>query len=581
MSYDVIILGSGLGGSTIAAALARHGHRVLMVEKGRHPRFALGEATLPQTSYWMWLLSERYDVPELKLLADSRTVASDVAPSSGIKRSIGFAYHRPGQRHDMAHESHQLLAPELPFISESHLYREDVDLYLARVAEGYGAELLEDTEVVAVETDDEGVSVRDGSGTVHRGRYLVDATGFASIVTKTFGLRETPTRLRTRSRSIFTHVEGLRPFDEQFDADELPGLKYRWHDGTLHHVFDGGWFWVIPFGNHAASCNGRASIGLTLDMRKHPQRDGVSGEQEFAEFSARYPSIARHLDGVEATRPYISTGRLQYSSTRAVGPRYFVTAQAYGAVDALYSRGLINSFETTYHFLARLLTALDEDDFSAERFAGLDELARDQLDTHDLMVSSAYRAMADFDAWNAWLKVWVASKLFGDIWLLRTTMRYLASRDRSHLTELDVTRPAAADRVGGLVATSSAALESAESGATTWADATATIHGALQQADWLPNLAYDWRDPAVHHADFTPAHVMPRTLLWGKTRAPAWERQHLFDFPTRPLVTMTLAERVGGLTGRHTRRSRTARPATAPAGPSALEVSHARHTPGD
>ena len=45
--YDVIILGSGIGGSTLAAILARDGFRVLMIEKARHPRFALGESTLP------------------------------------------------------------------------------------------------------------------------------------------------------------------------------------------------------------------------------------------------------------------------------------------------------------------------------------------------------------------------------------------------------------------------------------------------------------------------------------------------------------------------------------------------------
>jgi FADH2 O2-dependent halogenase len=556
--HDVIILGSGLGGSTIGAVLARHGHRVLMVEKGRHPRFALGEATLPQTSYWLWLISQRYDVPEIGVLADARTVASKVAPSSGIKRSIGFAYHRPGEDHDMRRESHQVLAPELPFISESHLFREDIDLYLARVAQGYGAELIEDSQVVDVDVSDDDVSVRDASGAVHRARYLVDASGFASVVATTFGLRENPTRLRTRSRSIFTHVDGLRPFDDLFGDQELPGLKYRWHDGTLHHVFDGGWFWVIPFGNHGASRNSKASVGLTLDMRKYPVRDGVSAEREFTEFVSRFPSVARHLDGAVATRPYISTGRLQYSSTHAVGTRFFVTPQAYGAVDALYSRGLINSFETTYRLLAPLMTALDDDDFAPQRFAGLDELARDQLDTHDLMVASAYRSMADFEAWNAWLKVWLASKLFGDIWLLRTTMRYLATGDRAHLAELDRAVPAYAEPMRRLVETSSAALASAEAGGT-WAEAAAVIHDALQGADWLPNFAYPWDDPSAHHGDFTPAHVMPLTLLWGKTRAPSWARRHLFDFPTRPLVTRTVADRVSHLTGGRARRS-TSRP---------------------
>jgi len=42
--YDTIIIGSGIGGTSLAAILARHGKKVLMIEKGRHPRFAIGEA---------------------------------------------------------------------------------------------------------------------------------------------------------------------------------------------------------------------------------------------------------------------------------------------------------------------------------------------------------------------------------------------------------------------------------------------------------------------------------------------------------------------------------------------------------
>lgn len=544
MSYDVIILGSGLAGSTLAAILARHGFSVLMVEKGHHPRFALGEATLPQTSYWLWLISERYDVPEIKLLADARTISSQIAPTSGIKRSIGFAYHRPDQVQDLVGSSHQVLAPEMPFLSESHLHREDVDLYLARVAVGYGATLLEDTDVSSVDVNDDRVRVIDRAGVEHVGRFLVDASGGSSIVASTFGLRDGPTRLQTQSRSIFTHVDGLKPYDDLFPAGQQPGLKYRWHDGTLHHVFDGGWFWVIPFGNHRESRNSRASIGLTLDMRKFSDRPDLTAEQEFFSVVHRFPSVAAHLEGTSATRPYIRTGRLQYSSSRAVGQRFFVTPQAYGAVDALYSRGLISTFEMTYCFAARLLGALHDDDFGPDRFSGLDELARTQLDRHDQMVLGAYRSFADFDAWSAWLKVWLASKLFGDIWLLRTTMRYLAHHDATELDRLELAVPSFAATMGRLVTTSTTALAEAEGGHRTWESAADEINGALRSADWLPNRAYAWNDPAVHHADFTPAHVMPMTILWGKARGPQWVRQQLFDFPVGPLARLTVADRL-------------------------------------
>ena len=47
---DVVVLGSGIGGSTVAAILARQGIRTAIVDSARHPRFALGESTIGETS---------------------------------------------------------------------------------------------------------------------------------------------------------------------------------------------------------------------------------------------------------------------------------------------------------------------------------------------------------------------------------------------------------------------------------------------------------------------------------------------------------------------------------------------------
>ncbi|HWO59191.1 MAG TPA: FAD-dependent monooxygenase, partial [Umezawaea sp.] len=66
--YDVAILGSGLAGGMLGAVLARNGVKVLIVDAGTHPRFAVGESTIPYTSGMMRLIADRYQVPELKAL---------------------------------------------------------------------------------------------------------------------------------------------------------------------------------------------------------------------------------------------------------------------------------------------------------------------------------------------------------------------------------------------------------------------------------------------------------------------------------------------------------------------------------
>ena len=57
--YDVAILGSGMAGTILASVLARNGARVLIVDAGSHPKFAIGESTIPYTSMLMRLIAER------------------------------------------------------------------------------------------------------------------------------------------------------------------------------------------------------------------------------------------------------------------------------------------------------------------------------------------------------------------------------------------------------------------------------------------------------------------------------------------------------------------------------------------
>src|ERR1700734_3874421 len=47
--YDTIVIGGGPAGSSSAALLAEHGHRVLILEREKFPRYHIGESLLPFT----------------------------------------------------------------------------------------------------------------------------------------------------------------------------------------------------------------------------------------------------------------------------------------------------------------------------------------------------------------------------------------------------------------------------------------------------------------------------------------------------------------------------------------------------
>ena len=49
--YDMIVIGGGPSGSTVATLVAGAGHRVLVIDREHFPRFRIGESLMPAT-YW-------------------------------------------------------------------------------------------------------------------------------------------------------------------------------------------------------------------------------------------------------------------------------------------------------------------------------------------------------------------------------------------------------------------------------------------------------------------------------------------------------------------------------------------------
>src|SRR5712691_2311927 len=159
---DVVILGSGLAGTVLAAALASNGARVLVFDASTHPRFAIGESTIPYTSMLTRIIAERYGVPELKWLSSFENVQSKISPSCGIKRNFGFLYHRPGERQNPA-EFHELPLPKITY-TENHFFRQDIDAWLLTLAVSYGAQVRQRVRITDFDFDDTGVTVTAQSG---------------------------------------------------------------------------------------------------------------------------------------------------------------------------------------------------------------------------------------------------------------------------------------------------------------------------------------------------------------------------------------------------------------------------------
>jgi tetracycline 7-halogenase / FADH2 O2-dependent halogenase len=517
--YDVMILGSGLAGSAVGACLAANGVRVLILDAGRHPRFAIGESTIPYTSMMMRLISERYGVPEIKYLTTFESVQSKVSTNCGVKRNFGFVYHNPGSRHDPS-QTNEFPIPKITH-TENHFFRQDVDEWMLSVAEKYGAVSRQQTRVADVALDDHRVTATTEAGQQFTAKYVVDASGFRSVLARKLGLREEPTRLRTHSRTVFTHMVDVRPFENTVTPAGLHGNPSAWSQGTLHHLFPGGWMWVIPFDNHARATNPICSVGINLDPRVHPKPD-YSGEQEFKEFLGNFPDIRAQFTDAQAIRDWVSTDRLQYSSKQTVGHRWCLTSHAAGFIDALFSRGLENTMEIVNSLVDELIQAVREDDFDTERFQHIQDLEQGLLDHNDDLVSNAYTSFQNWHLWDAWFRIWSLSQILATFEINRAYAKYLTRRDLSAVAYLASLEPDGSvpdyPPARELFRRVSQTVQEVQRGELAPERAASRIFTELEQADFVPP-AFGLADRTNRWYNATTGKVL-RTLLWARREAP-------------------------------------------------------------
>jgi FADH2 O2-dependent halogenase len=401
--FDVAIIGSGIGGSTLASVLARQGLSVIVFEGGQHPRFTIGESMILETSEAMRALAEFYDVPELAYYS-SENFYNYIGTQHGVKRHFSFVHHTSGKHIDVR-KTLQAVIPKMPYGHEIHITRQDSDYFLTSVAISYGATILQNTFIKDINVQPDGVEIITNKDKTYHAEHIIDAGGMKSILAQKFNWRHRD--LMSHSRTIFTHMIDVPGFNEVTMPHQEYGHPYPLSQGTLHHIFKGGWLWIIPFNNHPASTNPLCSVGLQLDPRLYPQRDDLTPEEEFREFIKQFPDIEAQLKNAKPVRDWMRIDRLQYSAHHIVGDRFALLAHAAGFIDPLYSKGLYVTHAQIFLIADLLLKAKQTGDYSASAFASLEPITLDYINMHDRIVASSFKSWHNFKLWNVYEVLWL------------------------------------------------------------------------------------------------------------------------------------------------------------------------------
>jgi flavin-dependent dehydrogenase len=336
---DVLVIGGGPGGATIATLLARGGLTVAVVEREAFPRFHVGESLLPA------------NVPLLERLG-----VLDHVRRSGFITKYGAAFH--DQETGLEYTFYFREGQPWPHWSFGVPRAEFDKILLDHACSQPGVTLLQPAAVEEVSFDPDGVAVRvsQGGAARHiRTRFLVDASGRDAFLASRFGRRRPVPGLG--KVAIFAHFRGARRW---------PGRE----EGNIRiFIFEDGWFWWIPFTGDVTS------VGCVLHARTVRGREG-SLPDLFDAMIRRCRRVHEGLEGARRITAVHTAANFSYEVEPVVGDRFLCVGDAVAFVDPIFSSGVYVAMQSAELAAADILRAFGESRFEAAHFSGYERRVR-------------------------------------------------------------------------------------------------------------------------------------------------------------------------------------------------------------
>ncbi len=337
--YEVIVIGGGPAGATVAARLRQAGRRVALFERERFPRFHIGESLLPCS---MPLFHELGVMPALERANFLPKYAAEFVTADGsITRRYAFA-------------DGLVAGPGSAF----EVDRAEFDKVLLDHAAELGAVVEQETAVTKFECDASGVSVTvrgpAGDERVVTAELLIDATGQSSLLAGRLGLREMDAGLK--NFAVFSHFEG---------ATRHTGVC----EGDISIVLvPEGWWWIIPLRGE------KTSVGLVAPGRHLKGRK--PDEAYLMERIEATPYLKQRLQAAKRVAPVRNVSDYSYVSRHLVGERWLMVGDAGAFIDPVFSTGVYLGMQGAFHAAEAVERAFARRDFSAESFREYERFMR-------------------------------------------------------------------------------------------------------------------------------------------------------------------------------------------------------------
>ena len=363
-AYDVVVIGGGPAGASAATLLAEQGHRVMILEREKFPRYHIGESLLPFTFYpleRLGLLERMKSSPFVKKYS-----VQFVSPSG--KASQPFYFFTRYDRETVA-QTWQVL-------------RSEFDQMLLDNARERGVEVREETEVTELLREGERVvgvraQTRGGVAGEYRARMVLDCSGRESFAAVRNGWRtKDPTLNKV---AVWTYYEGAKR-DEGIDAGAT----------TVAFVPEKGWFWYIP--QH----EDRVSVGVVAEG-KYLSRGGVKDpEAIFRREVGQNLWVEEHLRTGRQVGPYFLTSEYSFHARHCGSEGLLLVGDAFCFLDPVFSSGVMLALKSGALAADAVHEGLVSSDLTPDRFEGYAKTLREGIENMRKLVYAFYNPNFSF-----------------------------------------------------------------------------------------------------------------------------------------------------------------------------------------
>jgi FADH2 O2-dependent halogenase len=400
-AFDIAVIGSGFAGSLMAMIARRLGRSVVLLEKEKHPRFAIGESSTPLANLLLEELAARYDLPGIRALSKWGTwQQAHPEIACGLKRGFTFFHHVTGREFvdDDSHRN-QLLVAASPNnrIADTHWYRSDFDAFFAQEAQQLGVSYLDEVDLWGAEVDQKRPVIQGR----HRGQPLeihaeliIDASGPRGFLHRALNLPSVPFPHLPPTQALYSHFVGVHASASFADGVNAELPPYPVDDAAVHHVFDGGWIWVLRFNNGLTSAGVAATAALANELRFG------EGAPAWSRVLEKFPTVQAQFANAKATLPFMHAKQLSFLTSDAAGRNWVLLPSAAGFIDPLLSTGFPLTLLGVERLARILETKWGQNDFAPALYQYSMQTTVELMNTERL-IAALYATMVDFELFSA------------------------------------------------------------------------------------------------------------------------------------------------------------------------------------